>query len=365
MKRIGINAVYLDPHRTGGVETYVRQFLSVLQNLEMKAEVFVFAGRDHGLTLNGRIQIVECDVDPRRQYQRVLWEQVHLPAILDSFHLDLVHFPYSACCVDYAGRYVVSLNDSIRFLHPEIVPAAYRWYRRMMEQRLVGSRQHVIAVSHADAENLRRFLHLSPGQISVVPYSLPDDFAVNAPAEKGNYLLWVGRPYPHKNLPVLLKAYGRLRGGRSDVPRLRLIGIEDAYRRGVEAMCDAAGVKHGVSLEPPMPHHQLPPIFRAALLLAFPSRYESFGLPVLEAMASGTAVVCSSIPAFGELFAPAALLADGDSPGAFADAMETVLGDQAIRRSMEERGRCHARRFTPMACAQATVAVYEKLLMLS
>jgi glycosyltransferase involved in cell wall biosynthesis len=365
MKRIGINAVYLDPHRTGGVETYVRQFLAVLQNLQMNAEVLVFAGRDHGLTLNGRIQIVECDVDPRRQYQRVLWEQLHLPAILNSFHLDLVHFPYSACCVDYAGRYVVSLNDSIRFLHPETVPSAYRWYRRTMEQRLVGSGQHVIAVSHADAANLRRFLRLSAEQISVVPYSLPDGFALDGPAEKGDFILWVGRPYPHKNLHVLLQAYRLLRSRRSDAPRLRLIGIEDSHRRGVEAMCDAAGVSHGVSLEPPLPHDQLPAVFRSALLLAFPSRYESFGLPVLEAMASGTAVVCSSIPAFRELFAPAALLADGDSPGAFADAMETVLGDQSIRRSMEERGRCHAKRFTPVACAEATVAVYEKLLTLS
>lgn len=332
--------------------------------MDVGGRVVLFVGRGHELEVDrGRFEVVECDVDPRRQYWRILWEQFALPKILDRHGCDVVHFPYSAYPALYGGKSIVTLNDSTRFLVPGGVPVAQRWYRAVVEEQIAAHRQHVIAVSHADAAVLREHLGLARGQVSVVYYGVAERFRVPAPVrEKGNYVLWTGRPYPHKNLGVVLRAYQLLLKRKKDLPLLRLVGVEERYRAGVAEMVEATGTGRVVSVEGPVRHEALPELVRRAMLFVFPSAYESFGLPVLEAMASGTAVVCSDIPAFEELYGPATVQCPVSDPHAFAEAIGGLLADAGRRRELEARGMHRAERFTWEACARETAGVYRRVL---
>jgi alpha-1,3-rhamnosyl/mannosyltransferase len=123
-------------------------------------------------------------------------------------------------------------------------------------------------------------------------------------------------------------------------------------------------VENLVSIEPPVAHEELPGLVRRAKAIVFPSTYESFGLPVLEAMASGTAVVCSDIPAFQELFCPAVEQFRTENAESLAGALDRVLSDDGHRRDLEMRGLRRSERFTWEACAENTLSVYRRLLNL-
>jgi glycosyltransferase involved in cell wall biosynthesis len=362
-RRLGINLVFLNPERTGGAETYTRALLQQFHRLELNVDgpVHLFVGRGHQLKVDpDRFRLVECDIDPRHQYRRIIWEQTHLPAILRRYELDLVHFPYSAYPIRYGGRCVVSVHDTTRFVAPRGVPRAQIYYRQVMEARLARNGHHVIAVSRADADILRKELSLADAQLSVIHHGVSDAFRTGEPFDGPRpYLLWAGRPYEHKRIDTLLDAYATLaKRAVPNLPPLRLIGIPAADRGALERRCRSANV----SFEPPLPHADLPDLFRRAAVFLFPSSYESFGLPAAEAMAAGTPVICSDIPAFRELFSPAARLFPAGNAEALAAALESLLSDPDRRRAMQLAGIRHAARFTWEQCARQTLDVFRRLM---
>ncbi|HZZ43935.1 MAG TPA: glycosyltransferase family 1 protein [Tepidisphaeraceae bacterium] len=352
-KRLGINLVFLNPDRAGGAETYARSLLREYQQLDLDLDgrIKLFVGRRHGLNVDPeRFELVECNINPRHQYRRIIWEQTHLPGILNRHRLDVVHFPYSAYPIRYRGKCVVSLHDTTRFVAPRGVPRAQIWYRRVMEERLRDRGHHVIAVSHADAAILQQHLGLPDQQMSVVYHGVSDQFRVERPFEgTRDYLLWVGRPYEHKRLDTLIEAYEMM---TSNAPKLRLIGINDASRFSVGA---------NVSVEKGVNHTDLAGIYQRALALVFPSSYESFGLPALEAMASGTAVICSDIPAFRELFSGAAEFTKVADAGTLAQGIEKIIKNPALRCEMELKGIELAREFTWRRCAEETMRILRRV----
>jgi alpha-1,3-rhamnosyl/mannosyltransferase len=208
-------------------------------------------------------------------------------------------------------------------------------------------------------------LGLGPDQSSVVPLGVKAAF-LDAKAEppasdNKNYLLWVGYPYRHKNLDTLFDAIALLAERALELPKLRLVGVKPADRYRLLEMVERREIAQHVSIEPPVDHAQLPRLYRGALAFCFPSKYESFGLPVLEAMASQTAVVCADLPCFRELFTDHVLYCPATSPDAFADAIARLLTDVALRQKMESRGKTLAAQYTWKKCAERTVAVYRRV----
>lgn len=363
--RIGINAVFLDSARMGGAETYTRHLISGLQDLDLVEDFFVFAPRDHELRVtNPRFRIVECPIDASRRYQRMLWEQLRLPGVMGRFRLDLAHFPYGTIPYGYRGRAVVTIHDTVRFDAPSEMSPLQALRRRIIERRIVATGRHVIAASQSSAESISQHLGLAAARISPVCHGVAEAFFARPPVPLSSRrgLLWIGRPYPTKNLKVLIDACRILHQRRIGLLRLRLIGIEAEHKRRLNTLLGAAGIRQSVSLEPPVAHTALPRLLETARVFVYPSQCESFGLPVLEAMGCGTPVVCSEIPPFRELHQDCALLADPDSPEQFADALARLLGDPALWEDMSRRGRQHAAQFTWKTCARNTYAVYQNLL---
>jgi len=369
MAHIGINAVFLEPGRMGGVETYTRQLIRHLQAVDSphRFKVFIGSPSEPPPIEADRWSLVRLPVNPHHRNRRILWEQFRLPRVMGRLAIDLAHFPYSSSPYLYDRPAVVSIHDSIRIQYPHLVPPVERAYRRVIESNLKQTGRHVIAVSQYDASIQQQALGLADGRISVVHYGVDERFAVDRPldlAERADEAVWIGNPYPHKNVATLFEADRLLVGRGVTPPRLRLIGIRHPrQRQALAERAAAAGLDADrLTIESAIGHERLPEVYRQAKLLLFPSRYESFGMPVLEAMASGTPVVCGDIPAMRELFEDAAVLVDPDRPDLYADAIAELIGDRSRFLDQASRGPALAGRFSWRQCAARTHAVYERLL---
>jgi len=241
----------------------------------------------------------------------------------------------------------------------------------------------VIAVSAATREAFVRLLGADPERVQVVHSGISADFAPvpqGAAREvaasyglRGPYVLYVGSRERRKNLLGLLDAFARVAARRSDVS-LALVGA----RPGVEAR-DVQGARSwsGTQIEDAVaslriadkvrilgmvPREHLPALYSGASLFAFPTLYEGFGFPGLEAMACGTPVVASNRSAVPEVLGDAALLADPEDADAFGHAMLRVLEDERLASDLVSRGTPHARTFTWARAARETLEVYRRAL---
>jgi alpha-1,3-rhamnosyl/mannosyltransferase len=172
------------------------------------------------------------------------------------------------------------------------------------------------------------------------------------------YVFWLGTFQPRKNVRVLLDAYARLDG--SDVAHRLVLGGSEGWLSDDDALIQTLGDR--VRLIGPVPEADAAALYAGADLFAFPSRHEGFGIPVLEAMAQGTPVVASDIPALREVGGDAARFVAVDDVDALADAIGALLRDDAARAALVARGLEHAQGFSWERCADATIAVYHEAL---
>jgi glycosyltransferase involved in cell wall biosynthesis len=360
--RIGINAILIHRARFGGAETYARKLLDELPAIDRENEYLVFTGEDSGLSLSApNFRHIQLRAPLENPYTRVLWEQLALPRILKSHRLDLAHFPGTTAPIFFSGRSIVTIHETLRFQVPQLTPTVIGAYYAWTQRRIAQRGDFVISVSQADAAVMARGLGLDRQRIAVVPLGVSEDF-FTPPSPKQQFALWAGHFYPHKNVEVLFDAYAELRR-RGNLPiALRMIGADEGDRRRLRPLLEARNIADLISLEERVSHAELPAIFAGASLFLFPSKCESFGLPLIEAMASGTAVICSDLPALREVCGDVATYCDPDSPIAFADAISRLTEDKAQRQAFEARGREHARRFTWRRCAEKTLEAYERAL---
>jgi glycosyltransferase involved in cell wall biosynthesis len=361
--RIGINGLLISPRRVGGAETYARELVARLPLEDRGLDFTLFAPTDCDLVDCERLEIVRCKVPLGNHFTRVGWEQAIFPRLLRKHGLHLAHFLGSTAPYWYRQKSLVTIHDTLRFQAPASTPPVLGTYYSWIQKRIVRLGHHVISVSNADAAVMCQHLRLPRERVHVVPLGVNDRFfAREGPAAASkDYLLWVGRYYPHKNLDTLLQAYALLVQRRRDVPQLKLIGLSTQEKANLSSQLERLKLSTTVSLAEKVPHHELPQIYQDALLLILPSLCESFGLPVLEAMASGTAVVCSDLPAFRELFAGGVEFVDPQSAEAVAAGVERMLDQPALRAVREVNGIEIAKPFTWSACAQKTLQIYEQL----
>jgi glycosyltransferase involved in cell wall biosynthesis len=174
------------------------------------------------------------------------------------------------------------------------------------------------------------------------------------------YCLFVGNLEPRKNLTRLVDAFARIRAHRGGAgPQLVVAGTRGWLYGGIFRAVEAHEVARDIVFTGYVPPADLPALYAGAACFVFPSLYEGFGLPVLEAMAAGAPVVASRAGAIPEVAGEAALLVDAERPERIAEAVESVLDDPALRARMTARGRARAREFTWEAVARRTLAVYE------
>jgi glycosyltransferase involved in cell wall biosynthesis len=270
-----------------------------------------------------------------------LWYPVALPRSART--LDVLHCPtYRGPVVDGAPL-VVTVHDLAVFRHPDAFNRWSRWYGPRVVPRVLRRARIVIAVSEFTTRELVDVLGIREEKIRVIPNAVEETFTRDGPAADGDYVLAVGTLEPRKNLPRIVDA------ARRAGVELRVVGAPGWG--GVEV----GG--NGVRWLGHVPDEELARLYRGARCVAYPSLYEGFGIPVLEAMACGTPVVTSRGGATEELADGAAVLVDPHDPAAIAAGIERATWQ---REELVQRGLQRARAFTWEAVAEATVAVYEE-----
>ena len=273
---------------------------------------------------------------------------------------------------------VVTVHDIIPYLTAkERGQGAYRhWAERFFDTlatRALRRADGIIADSACTRQTLLRALAYPPERIWVVllgvdaglfrPQMVPDDFDRRFGLDsRYRYVLYVGSENPRKNLPLLIRAFARLHRVLPDVRLLRVGAVQYPSRaRELAHLIDHLGLSGAVLHFPAVADDDLVFFYNRADLFVFPSRYEGFGLPVLEAMACGTPVVCADAASLPEVVGDAALRVHPDDEAGWAAAMERVLTDGALRADLRARGLERARRFPWERTAEETVKVYERI----
>ena len=372
--RVGLNAHLLSldaNYRGAGVSHYIYNLLLHLPQAANDLSYLVFSGDDraHFTGWDARVSPWPTPRPPAR----ILWEQVVQPWSAWREKLNLLHVPV------YVGPWVapcplvVTIHDLSFYLCPELLRPANRHYLQRMTRHTVERAAGVIAVSASTRSDLARVLGLPPERVTVIPNGVGEEMRpVHDPAVLADWrgrrglpermILFLGTLEPRKNITTLLEAYALLRREADFAHRLVIVGGKGWYYDRIYTVVERLGLREEVLFPGFVPQEELPLWYGAADLFVYPSLYEGFGLPPLEAMACGTPVVVADIPSLTEVVGDAALTVDPHDARALASAMSRVLGDPLLQRTLRERGLVRARRYSWRATALQTAALYHQLL---
>jgi len=302
---------------------------------------------------------------------RMAWEQAVLPWHLHRLGVDVLHSPhYTTTAVGGGWRRVVTFHDVTFFLLPERYPPLRRAYFRAASRAGARLTDLAIAVSKTVRADLERHLQLPPERVRVVPLAAapsyrPLDDATRMAAVRAKYglpdrfILNVGALEPGKNQATLVRAFHRLKG--QNLSQGLVIAGPPAWRyERLTRLVDKLGLADRVRFLGYAPAEDLVVLYNLADLFVFPSLYEGFGLPPLEAMACGLPVVASTAPALREVLDGAALLVHPLDVTALAEAMAAALGDEPLRSRLREAGLQRAALFSWERTARETAAVYRE-----
>lgn len=303
---------------------------------------------------------------------RLVAEQWHLPRAAARARLDLLHTIAYGPPALYRGLKILTVHDLALWVMPETAPARFRRYWRWAYENAGRTCPALIAVSEATRRDACRFLHRRPDEVFIVQCGVDPQYAptpsdhdpwvrirnLNLP---DRFVLSVGTIQPRKDLVTLLDAFARLAARDADL-HLVIVGGRGWGYDDPERMIADRKLSGRVHLAGFVGQDDMPDIYRAARLLLFTSRYEGFGLPLLEAMASGTPVVATRTSSVPEVVGAAALLAEvGDAAG-LAEAAGRILADDGVRRELALAGLARARDFSWERSAAATIEVYRRVM---
>ena len=367
---IALNAQLLSPaagYRNAGVSQYILALLRSLPAACPDYHLTAYVGAGVSDSFAGwRVRRAALPGD--RPPLRILWEQGFQPGALASRHVDLLHAPVNVGPVLRPCRMVVTVHDLAFLRYPETFRPLHRLYQKTMARWTARHADAVIAVSESTRTDCIRFFGVSPARVVTVPNGVEADFCplprerVEAfRAKRGlpeRFLLSVATMEPRKNLPRLLEALARVPAA----PPLYIVGGRGWYHNTVDEAVARLGLEGRVHLAGYVPHTELPLWYNAASWLVYPSLYEGFGFPALEALACGTPSIVSSASSLPEVVGDAALLVDPLDVQALAEALRQTLDERDLELTLREAGPQRAALFPWSRTAKETAAVYRAVL---
>jgi glycosyltransferase involved in cell wall biosynthesis len=366
MRRLGIDARKLADF---GIGTYLEGLLAALAEFDPPGGLVVLVtaeGRHLLPDLPAEWRILEVEA---AGYS--VKEQLAVPWSALRAGVRVLHVPHYVIPLLWPGRLVVTVHDIIHVLFPEFLPNRLGFaYARAMIRAAIRRGRWVVAASQTTAQDLRRFFGASEHRLRVIPngvlpvFTQPgkpeDDAAIRGRlGVEGPYLLHVGNHKPHKNAEGVLKSYQMLVHEHSDaVPPLLFVGgfpADGTLARRARAMSMGPRVRCLGHVE----RKELAALYRGAQAFVYPTLYEGFGLPVLEAMACGAPVVAGDVAAVREVAGDAVLRVNPRDTVALAAALRRVIEQGDLRAQLAERGRRRAAGYDWKSAASATLALYQ------
>ena len=373
--RIGLDATALPPQPVGA-GNYIIQLIRALHALGSGDQLVIFAQR-HGqelIDLPPAAANVEWLVLPDQSPgKRLVWEQTSFPGVVRQARVDLLHSLHYTRPRFLPCRSVVTFHDMTFFLFPHLHTRARRLFFPRAIRFSARAADALIAVSESTRQDAIRLLGISPEKIFPTPLGVTGDFRpITDPAllegtrQKyrlpESFLLYVGLVEPRKNLPLLLRAYRRLLDSGSRCPPLVIAGRFGWMYEEMLLLIESLGLQERVRFLGYVSGQDLPIVYNLADVFVYPSIYEGFGLPPLEAMACATPVITSAVSSLPGHVGDAGILVPPGDEKALAAALDQVLSDPALRRKLSEKGPQQAAQFTWKRTAQLTLEVYHHVL---
>jgi glycosyltransferase involved in cell wall biosynthesis len=357
--RIGVNALYLIPGGVGGTEIYLRSLLPALADIDTRDEYFIFTNQETGPDLvpkRPNFTRVPQPIPARSRPARILWEQAALPLAALRLRLDAMLNPGFTAPLLSPCPQVTVFHDLQHKRHPEY----FRWFDLPFWQFFLywsaQVSQLILADSEATAVDLQRFYRLPDSKIRVAPLGVdPAFFDLARRRRPERFLLAVSTLHPHKNLDGLLRAFARFRRTRPDF-RLIVCGMHGFVTGPLHDLRESLGLGDSVEFPGWIPREDVLDLYTRAWAFVYPTLFEGFGLPILEALAAGVPAACSSIDPVSQIAGDAALKFNPLDPAAIADAMVAITEDESSRARLATDGPARAALFPWTATARATLA---------
>jgi glycosyltransferase involved in cell wall biosynthesis len=377
--RIAINGMFLDQPNVGSGQ-YLHGLLGGLARIAPEHEYVLLVPETRRPNVEtferSDVQRIRTPFDGRSANLAKLWfEQVGVPRAAARLGADLLHVPYFAPPLVSRVPVVASVLDIVPLLLTEYRGgAAVRAYMRLVALAVHRARQ-VIAISEASRQDIIAHLGCAANRVTAIPLAagapyrpLDREAARAVVAEhyclRAPFVYYVGGLDARKNVPTLLRAWARLRRAGGPPATLviagRALGRDARLFPNIDELIAELGIGDSV-VRIDVPQADNPLLYNAATAFAFPSRYEGFGLPPLEALACGTPAVVSNTSSLPEVVGDSALQAPPDDPAAWAAALWRLLGDPELRDDLRRRGMARAARFSYQRTARATLEVYDRV----
>ncbi|MGI6208315.1 MAG: glycosyltransferase family 4 protein [Anaerolineae bacterium] len=366
--RIAIDARLLH-YTKAGISQYILRLLEGLNSLDPEEEILVLRSRKHR----------ESDLPTMRFETVPLWtpphnrfEQVGLRLELRPLHLDLLHSPDFIPLFRRNFKSVITVHDLAFLMYPHLLTRESAHYYGQIDQA-VRSADRIIAVSESTKRDVIRLLGVPEDRVTVIPEAinpiyrtLEDRDAVDAVRRKHGlpeqFAIFVGTIEPRKNLPTIFRALRRLKDQHKVDLALAVVGQWGWLYDEVLKVYEELKLQDTVRFLGRLPDEELLYLYNAATVLAYPSHYEGFGLPPLEAMACGTPVIVSNTSAMPEVVGEAGLLVNPEDDEALTVALLRVLSDTDLRDALVRRGYQRVQNFSVKRMAEGTLELYRSVL---
>ena len=377
---VGLSAQLLSlapSYRSAGINRYT---YNLLQHLARHRGPYRFTAflSDRNFPATARLNAQWSRLPTARPPIRIFWEQIVQPWVLWRQGIDLLHAMAFVSPLWCPCPSVVTIYDLSFLRYPESFRRWNRFYLSTFVRLSARRANHFIAISKSTAQDIVRLLGVKADQVSVVHCGVEESYHPMALQEIDHFrrqrglpekmLLYLGTIEPRKNLGRLIEAYHLLMKtwagpeGEGDVPRLVIAGAKGWLWEEVFALVESLGLQEQVIFPGYVPGPELPAWYNAAEVFVYPSTYEGFGLPVLEAMACGTPVVTSNTSSLPEVVGEAGLTVAPEDVEGLCHAMKRALTDAGLRKSLHEQGLQRAALFSWDKAAQETVAIYDRVL---
>ena len=374
-RRVGLNAHLLSltaTYRGAGINGYIYQLLRHLPAADAALHYVAYL-HDPGFEPSIGLEVRRSRWDTRSPWRRILWEQARLAT--QTRGLDLLHGLAFAAPMLAACPTVITVHD-LSFLR---FPGAFRLPNRLYLSLFTRISTHraarVIAVSESTRRDVIGLCGVPGERVTAIPNGVTEAFSPADPAAVAEFrarrglperfILFLGTLEPRKNLVRLLDAYAAWRRASREPVSLVLAGGKGWFYETIFARVTELGIEDSVIFPGFVPGDELPWWYRAAECFVYPSLFEGFGLPVLEAMACGTPTITSRASSLPEVAGDAALMVDPENADELTEALARVLSEPGLASELRAAGPRQAARFSWMRTATETAAVYRDVLKLS
>lgn len=368
--RIALNLLYLIPDVVGGTQTYAMELIRALAALDTQNEYLLLVNREAAqlpLVDAPNFRRVVCPVQARRRPVRYAWEQSVLPALLLARRVQLVHSlgyvgPLATPC-----RHVVTIYDLNYLGHQSLMTSARRNVLSKIVPRVAHAADHVLTASEFSRQQIAQHIGLPPDKITVtlggtrtLGSETSGDWSEIARnyGIVGPYAIAFGSRQPHKNLERLLEAFTCI---QADVPHTLVLVGHLPEGTDLRTQIAKAGLASRVIVTGYVPDAHVMPLIANADLFVFPSLYEGFGLPALDAQGAGVALACSTAGSLPEVAGAGAVYFDPCSVEEMAAKMRLCLTNPELRTELVAKGKTNLARFSWQQTARLTLDVYERL----